>query len=104
MNIQMWKSTFSKHCYNLCDAKINKFITIHTKFYSKKRYRMLNKFNFHEDLKKVSSENFKNEKSSKLFSESNDCDVGNKKSNFIHGFVSRDLLSQDVNKNHRKIV
>lgn len=105
MSSRVWKSVISKHCYNLCDPKINKFLATHTKFYSKKQYRMKNKFNFREDLKKNSLENSNNKiSSSSLFSESNDYDVENNNSNFIHGFVSRDLLSQDLNRNQRKIV
>lgn len=101
MSSRIWKSVISKHCYKLCDAKINKFLATPTKLYSKNQYRMKNKFNFSEDLKKNSKSKIS---SSSLFSESNDYDEENNNSNFIHGFVSRDLLSQDLNRNQRKIV
>lgn len=105
MNIQVWKNVFSKHCYNLRNAKINKFLSTSAKFYTKKQYRMKNNFTFREDLKKVCLENSKSKiSSSRFFSEQNEYDTENKDSDFIHGFVSGDLLSPDVNRNQHKIV
>lgn len=104
MNIQAWKNVFSKYCYNLHSAKINKFLSTSAKFYSKKQYRMKNKFTFRDDLKKDCSEKSKSKMSSRFLSEQNEYDTENNDSDFIHGFVSGDLLSPDVNRDLPRIM
>lgn len=103
MSIQSWKSVFT-YC-NLCYCvKLNRYLCTSAELYSKKHYRMKNKFTFHEDLKNVDLEDSENRNSS-LSSESDEYDQrSNRNSNFTYGFISADLLSQSKSHTLQKTV